>query len=282
MVTWVYIALAAHFLNAIAFVLDKYLLTTSVLRPFAYAFWVAILSSVVVVLIPAGIFLPDWFFLVNSFISGGTFFFALIFLYRAIQKTDVSIASTKVSSLSVAFAYLFSIFILGDSFSVNKLLAFGLVVTGVILLGKVGKRVWREAFLAGMLFGISLVTLKLSFDLSDFVNGFFWTRIGFVVTALAMLVLPSARKEVAYSFKASRASSKFIFLFSKGIAGTGFVLLDVAIRLGNVALVNALLGVQFVLIFALSFIFGRKIPALAEDDSGDLSIFVGNVLGFFR
>ena len=49
------------------------------------------------------------------------------------------------------------------------------------------------------------------------------------------------------------------------IAGLGFLLLDLAIQLGNVALVNALLGIQFIFILILSLILGGRVPALAED-----------------
>lgn len=265
--TWLYIALAAHFLTAIAFIIDKYLLAGPNIKPLVYAFWVAILSSIVFILIPLGIFVPDSFYLLIALTSGATFFLALVFLYRAIRRTDVSIASTQVSAMSVAFAYFFSIFFLGESFTVMNFVAFGIVIIGIILLGRTGQHVWREALLGGMLFGLSLVTLKMSFDLSDFINGFFWTRVGFVGTAVATLILPRTRKNIAESYWGTRVSSKFIFLLGKFFAGTGFILLDFAVRLGNVALVNALLGAQFIFIFLLALIVGLKVPKVAEDIS---------------
>lgn len=263
---WFSLALVAYFFNSIAFVIDKYLLSAAIPRPFAYAFWVAILSLPVVVFIPFGVQkIPDLAYLTIASVSGGTFFIALIYLYRAIRKTNVSIASTQVSVMSVAFAYALSVFLLGDSFSAVDAAAFAVLILGIILIGKTGQHVWWEAFLGGMFFGVSLVTLKMSFDLSNFVNGFFWTRMGFIGSALVTLPFPSARKEVFGSYARVRINSKFLFVLGKIIAGLGFLLLDLAIQLGNVALVNALLALQFIFIFVLSLMLGGKVPALAED-----------------
>lgn len=268
--TWLYIALTAYFLTAIAFIIDKYLLTSRRIRPFVYAFWVAILSSVVFILVPFGIFVPDPFYVLIASISGATFFLALIFLYRAIRKADVSVASTKVSAMSVAFAYLFSIFFLGDSFMTINLTAFGIIMVGIILLGRTGRNIWPEALIGGALFGLSLVTLKMSFDLADFINGFFWTRVGFIGTAVATLIAPKMRRDLFESYRDTHVSSKMLFLLGKLVAGTGFFLLNFAIRLGNVALVNALLGAQFVFIFFFAYIVGAKVPAVAEKVSASI------------
>lgn len=277
---WLSIGLIAYFLTAVAFLIDKYLLVGPARQPLAYAFWVAVFSAAVVIVIPFGVYLPGTLYLTIAFVSGTTFFFGLVFLYRAIRKTDVSVASTKVSVISVTFAYIFSVFLLGESFQLMDIATFGVVIAGIFLLGKTGRSIWSEAFLGGILFGFSLVTLKLTFDLSDFVNGFFWTRVGFFGAALAMLVSPSARREIFKSYRGSPLFSKFLFLVSKGVAGIGFLLIDIAVNLGNVALVNALLGAQFFFIFVLALIFGKKIPEIAENNDFDVLVrkFSGAVL----
>ena len=70
------------------------------------------------------------------------------------------------------------------------------------------------------------------------------------------------------------------------IAGVGFALLYMAIKLGNVSVVNALLSIQFVFIFLLALIFRNKIPGIAENIKGAVllkklsgMILVG--IGFF-
>jgi len=284
---WFYLAIVAYALNAVAFIIDKHLLSAPILRPISYAFWVGILSCVVVVLLPWGIYWVSFYYFLISFASGAAFFFALIFLYKAVKKTDISVVSTKVGVLGVIFTYIFSILILKDYFSGQDVAAFGFMTAGIIFLGKTGEKgIWLEALVSGTAFGISTVLLKLAFNLSTFLNGFFWTRLGLVGTALFILIHPSAHKEVFLSFKNSPHSSRFIFLGNKILAGIGFALLYVAIKLGNVSVVNALLSIQFVFIFLLALIFRNKIPGIAENIKGAVllkklsgMILVG--IGFF-
>ena len=268
MTLWFYLAIFAYALNAIAFVIDKYLLSAPVLRPISYAFWMGILSFVAILLLPLGVYWVNSYYFLVAFLSGGTFFFGLIFLYKAIKKTDISIASTKVGVLGVIFTFIFSVLILKDYFSNSDVFGLWLMVAGILLMGKTGKGVWREALMAGIGFGISTVLLKLTFNNSTFLNGFFWTRMGLVGVSFLVLIHSPTRKEILSSLKNSPHYSRFVFVLNKIVAGVGFGLLYVAIKLGNVSVVNALLGVQFVFIFLFALIFRNKIPGIAENLKG--------------
>lgn len=265
---WFYIAITAYALNAVAFVIDKHLLSVPILRPISYAFWVGLLSLAAILVVPFGVHWVGFYYFLIAFASGAAFFFALVFLYKAIKKTDISVASTKVGILGVIFTYIFSVLILGDYFSNRSIVALGLMVVGIFFLGKAGKGIWREALISGAVFGLSTVLLKLAFNQSTFLNGFFWTRMGLVGMALFTLTHPTARKEIFSALRESSHSSRFIFFVNKIIAGIGFALLYVAIKLGNVSIVNALLGVQFVFIFLLAVIFRNKISGISENVKG--------------
>jgi|SRR3989344_49812 len=266
---WIYLALGAYALNAIAFIIDKHLLSAPILHPISYAFWIAILSFAAIVVLPFGVYWVDYYYFLISFASGAAFFFALIFLYQAVKKTDVSVASTKVGVLGVIFTYIFSVLILKDYFSGSAVIAIGLMVAGTLFLGKTSsKNIWRDAIISGAAFGISTVLLKLTFNHSTFLNGFLWTRMGLVGMAVLTLIHPYVRKEVFSSYKKSPHSSRFIFIVNKIIASMGFALLYVAIKLGNVSVVNALLSVQFVFIFLLALVLGDKIPGVSENKKG--------------
>lgn len=262
---WLYLALTAYFINAVAFIIDKHLLSSPIPRPLAYAFGVSILSILAVVLIPFGVLWQGWGYFFIAFISGNAFFVALFFLYRSIKPSDVSVASTNVATLSAIFTYIFSALILKDRLAFNNELAFFFLVAGVFLLGLVKKNVFKHTLLSGILFGLSMVLLKWTFNASDFVNGIFWTRVGFVGSAFFVLLFSSARKEIWESYHNAPSSSRFLFILNKVIAGVGFLIYYYAIRLGNVSLVSALLGVQFVFVFVLAFIFRDKIPGISED-----------------
>lgn len=264
--TWLYLAIAAYALNAVAFVIDKYLLSKPILNPISYAFWVGILSLVVLVILPFGVFWVNSYYFLISFASGAAFFFSLLFLYKTIKKSDITTASTKVGVLGVIFTFILSVPILQDYFYGLDVVAIALMVAGILFLGKTsGKKVWLEALIAGIAFGISTILLKWTFNYGTFLNGFFWTRMGLVGMAFLALIQTPVRKEVVLSFKNSPHSSRFIFLVNKIIAGIGFALLYLAIKLGNVSVVNALLSIQFAFIFLFAFIFREKIPGISEN-----------------
>ena len=262
--SWLYFTLFAYLINALAFVVDKYLLVIHIPRPFAYAFWVAILSVFAVVLIPFGVILQSAGYYFVALSSGGLFFIALIFLYKAVKASDISVASTMFGVATAVFTYLFSVPLLGESISIINIVVIGTLVGGILFLGKVGGRIWPLAVTAGLLSGASFVLLKLSFNSSDFINGLFWSRVGFVGAAVASLVSGFARKEVFGSFRGARLRVGAMFVINKILAASGFLLLYYAIRLGKVSTINSLLGLQFLFIFILALLFRSKIPQIEE------------------
>src|SRR3989344_8140891 len=106
--SWLYLALLAYFINAVAFVTDKHLLSSRIQSPFSYAFGVSILSSFAFLLVPFGVNWQGYSYLVVSLVSGLAFFVALLFLYKTIIESDISIASTNVGTLTAVFTYIFS------------------------------------------------------------------------------------------------------------------------------------------------------------------------------
>ena len=287
---WLYLAILAYFLNAVAFVVDKYLLTSSLPRTFVYTFWVAVLSSTIVFLIPFGI---TWFglsYFLISLVSGIGFFLALIFFYKSVKLSEISVASAKTGAFTGIFSFVFSILILRETFSLNVLFAFFLLTLGIFFLSRVKKEKLKHSVVAGLFFGISFVLLKWTFNVSDFINGVFWTRVGFIIGALVSLFIASARKEIIAGTKGSKPISRVIFIVNKFIVGVGFLILYYSIRLGDVAIVNALLGFQFIFILFLVWVLRNKIPNLGENFQrtalvnkilGVVSIFVGFVILFY-
>lgn len=286
---WLYLALTAYFINACVFIIDKYLLANTIPKYYAYAFGVSILSLSSFILIPFGVSWHGSIYFLITIASGISFFVGLLFFYRSIKESDISIAATQVGTMSAVFTYILSILILRDTFHTLNFFAFLFLIAGIFMLGRIKKTFFLSAFFAGLLFGFYYVLLKLSFNLSDFVNGLFWTRIGFVGSAFASLFFSGAREEIKSAYKNAPNRSKSIFVINKFLAGVGFIILYFAIQLGNVSLVNALLGIQFVFTFILALILGRKFSSIKESLNmqilrsklvGLLSIVVGLLILF--
>ena len=263
--SWLYFTILAYLVNAVAFIVDKYLLLFHIPRPFAYAFWVAILSASAVVLLPFGVVAQSVGYLLISLASGGSFFVALIFLYKAIKASDISVASTMSGVATAVFSYFLAIPLLGEPTGVIGFTTIAMLIVGMLFIGRADNRIWPLAIWAGVFFGVSFVLLKISFDLSDFVNGLFWTRVGFVGAALVSLVFGPFRDDVFSSFKGAHPRVGAIFIGNKLLAATGFLILYYAIRLGEVSVVNSLLGFQFLFIFILALLLRSKIPRIEEN-----------------
>lgn len=263
--SWLYFTLVAYLINAVAFVVDKYLLSYRVPKPFAYAFWMAILSSVVVFIIPFGVSVQSAGYIAIALASGGAFFIGLIFLYNAIRASDISIASTMSGVATAIFSYLVSVPLLHESTDLSNIAVLMALISGMFFVGRVDRKVWSRAIWAGIFFGISFPLLKLSFDSSNFINGIFWTRVGFILVALLSLVFPRIRQEALWFARNTGSRTVTLFIGNKILAGIGFLILYYAIRLGEVSTINSLLGLQFLFIFIIAIFLRSKIPRIEEN-----------------
>ncbi len=263
---WLYLAIIAYFINAIAFIIDKSLLSESIPNPISYAFYVSILSAFVFLLLPFGIHVPPALNLSVAIVSGMSFFIALIYLYKSVKVIDVMEATSMIGVISAVATFILSTLLLSEHIAGHELVAFILLVIGTLLMSyfHLSSRVIIYVLVAGILFGFSYVTLKYFFTTTDFINGLFWTRLGMIGGAFLFLVNPDTRRQIAGSFSVSSPRSKFIFVFNKILAGAGFIILYYAIKIGSVVFVSAIQGLQFIFIIIIGAFLVRRMPMLFE------------------
>ena len=265
---WIYFALIAYLFNAFVSVIDKQLLSQSITKPVGYAFWVAVLSTPVLVLIPLGVRLPSLNYFLISLSSGATFFLGLIFLYKSLKPSDLPVIATKVGAWSALSTLVFSGIILKEYLVSFHALAFTFLVVGIFLLSYLGKGTLHHSIFSGVFIGLSSVLIKLAFNQSDFINGFFWTRIGFVLIALTVVFSKTIRADIVSFLKHSSQKSKSLLVLNKLLGSMASVSLQYSIQIGSVILVNALLGMQFVFILLFAVLLKRQIPAIRENLQG--------------
>lgn len=188
---WLLIAIIAHFLFAIVFTIDKFLLSKTVLKPVAYAFYVGLLEIFVLVLIPFGFSIPSGEQILASFIAGALFVYSLIFLYRAFQISEVSKIAPIIGGTIPIFIFFLTYVFLGERLVIKELIAFMMLVLGgaIILWPKKRKKIAdlpevfivrgiSIALLASFLMASSFVLTKYVYTYQPFINGFIWIRIG--------------------------------------------------------------------------------------------------------
>ncbi len=252
----------AQFLNAIVAVLDKHIIKNS--KPVVYAFYVSILSGIAIIMVPFGIVsIPDPIIIYLSLAAGICYLASILFLYDSLRISLPSEVIPVVGAVSAVSTFGFSYWILGVLLPDDFLLAFTLLILGMLFIShfEFTKKSFVYVVLSGVFFGASTVIIKKIFTLDDsFANGFFWSRMANVVVAMLLLLWPNNLKAIKKDLHHSPAKGKFVILNNKLLAGLAFICILFAIKLGDVSLVNALSSLQYVFLLILSLIFYKKIP----------------------
>ncbi|MDD5289767.1 MAG: DMT family transporter [Patescibacteria group bacterium] len=297
--SWFLVALIAYFLNAVAMTVDKTLLKKGGIKnPVVYTFYIAALGSVLMLfVIPFGFFVPAVITAIAALISGAVFAWALILMFDALGKDDATRVTAAIGGLVPVFVFILAWFVLEEAFSTRQIIAAVLLIAGAFLMSldfqthgalswlkkKLGlsqglilphirKALWL-ALPSAALFGVSHILTKFVYNNTTFLNGFIWTRLGSFVVVLLLLFSVKNRRDLKNSLKrnkkgkssAEQKKSGLRFLFGQACGGASALLQQYAIFLGSVALVNAVSGVQYAIVFILVIILTKTAPKLLKE-----------------
>lgn len=276
------IATIGYFLISLEAVASKFLLGAKIRSWKLYVFYVGLLSLLAFIFVPGFsllffgqsglVFFGVYPFFV-ALLSGITFFIYLALLYKTLSRTTASRAYVFSGAISLVTTYILAGLFLKERFSLLDILGMACLLVGgtiiaikvdVIRYPKAGKRKvkamesFSDAMLAGIFLGISLVLLKIAYDQSGFINGYLFSRLGVTVSTMVMMFFVGFRREVISEIskhgKKEKAGQFSAVVLTKILAGTGTLLVNGAIFIGSVTLVNALLAVQYLFTFVFSLI----------------------------
>lgn len=268
---WLLVVIGAHLLNAVAFLVDKFLLARTVPKPSVYAFFVGVLGAFTFVLLPFDFQIPTAAHAVLDLAAGATFILALLLFFTALKRGEASRIVPYVGGTIPIWTFLIAYLALGERLGRNELVAFAILVIGSALIARGGatrttrqRHAYTAASLAAICFAASTVLMKLIFLQQAFIPGFVWSRAGALLAAVAILFHGPSR--AAIFAPSDRPNGKLLGLFFGGqIAGAvGFLTLQYAVSLASPTLVNALQGVQYGFLFIITAVLGRTFPQLRE------------------
>lgn len=271
--SWILFTVVAQFLNAVVSLVDKYILTSKrVTRPIVYAFYVGAFS-----IFSLAIFLFSWIPIPHdglqipsisnlswptlgivsySIIAGFGFIIALATLFSAFMKADASDVVPVVGSVSAISTLFFSFLFLETSLTRNFIFGFVILVIGtmVVSLFRFHWKTMLFSVISGLSFGIHYVAVKKLFIATHFDNAYLWLNLGIVLASFVLLFLPHKDGSAHHEVKKTKLSSYILIFFKQIIASVSAFLLLKAIEFGDVSIVQALGGLQFVflIIFAIS------------------------------
>ena len=275
---WLVIAIIAHFIFAIVFIVDKFLLSKTVLQPRAYAFYVGILGIFALLLIPFGFTLLPAGQIAASLIAGVLFVLAILFFYKLIQLGEISRITPIVGGAVPIFTLILTYSFLGERLTGYQLVGFFLLVFGGVIMlwprkdrinpptGKASlTKKLTLAIIAALFFAGSFVLTKFIFMEQPFINGFIWIRLGGFLGAWLLFFWPGNRQIIFKTTETIKGRSVGLLVSNKILSALAFVLLNYAIFLGSVALVNSLQGVQYAFLLIVALFLSKKFPQILKE-----------------
>ncbi len=309
---WLFITIGAYFINAGVYVADKFLLSKKIHSSIAYAFYVGIWSIFnVVLLFFAPWWLPNLRELALDLLAGFLFLATLVFWYKALHQSEASRVVPIVGALVPLFSFILSFIFLDETLSRQQLLAFIILICGGVLISIKRTKVYlyqkvinrfREiigdiiggvparfqptgrllinSVTAAVFFAAYYVLMKYIYLGQPFIGSFVWSRLGSFLGVLLMLLVPDWRaliyKQQQGAWK--RPKNMIFFLTVRLLAAAAFIMINWAISLGNVAIINALQGVQYLFLFVIILLISNKYPKMLNEQLGG-GVFIQKLIG---
>lgn len=283
--TWIFLAAGAQFINAIVAILDKFIVSDEKLlpRPFVYAFYSCLVTSAWGLIYFLGFIpllgdlgVPQFKNVVTptiqvvgmSFLAAYTFFMALVSMYDGLKHADASDVMPVIGAVSAIATFAMGYVFLDVRLTHNFVWGIALLATGTFLVSQVRftRKVVLNTLHSGLFFALHYIAMKGLFLETSFDDGFFWSRVGFVLFALSLLLVPVYFQKITEQTKATSAKAGMLVIATKIFAGVAAFMLLKATDWGEVAVVQALDGLKFVFILIISVLVGRYLPVSAGEN----------------
>jgi drug/metabolite transporter (DMT)-like permease len=264
-------AIIAHGLVGISLVWDKILLKLPQTRDLVnYVFWLGFISILGLALIPFGFKWPALSIAALGVLTGILHLAAIYFYYAVLKAGEASETLAIMGGFSPIATMLIGEALLPKALGGWKLLGFAVLVSGSFVMFLSEELNLRKLLpgilLASGLFGLVNVLQKIVFNETAFVTGYVFFTFGTFLGAVFLLIRPSWRAEIFKSSGEAQPSARFWYFVNRFMSGLGSFLIFYAISLENPAVVDAIAGVRFVIIFLAVFLLTRLSPSILSEE----------------
>jgi len=280
-VSGVLIAVVAHGLVGISLVWDKVLLQRKGMQSLVtYVFWLGAMSILAVVLIPFGFHMPSWKPIAIAFAAACTDLAATYFYYAALKAGEASQELAAMGGFTPVATLLFGIPLLGAQLN-GQLAGFILMTAGSFVMFFGEKLPLRKMLprivAAAVLFGLATVLQKVVFNEAGFISGFVCYAVGMCVAAVMLLIPPSWRKQITHPAQRPQPRNRISYFMNRLMAGLGAFLVVVAVSRTNPALVEAISGTRYVVVFLGAYAITRWRPQWFKEDFTTRALLIKTV-----
>ncbi|MGZ4814177.1 MAG: EamA family transporter [Terriglobales bacterium] len=266
----VFIAVIAHGLIGISLLWDKILLK----RPrtknlYSYVFWLGAMSIFGIILVPFGYKSPSWTVIWIAFVAGVVHLVGVFFYYAALKRGEASETLAIMGGFSPAATAIIGFLVLSKQMTGWQLVGFALMCAGGFLMFWSDKyplkRLLPPVLLASGLLGLVNVMEKVVYNRTNFVSGYVWFTIGTFIGALGLLIRKSWRNQIFAASSQDTPRNRFWYFVNRFLSGVGSFLIFYAISLAHPAIVDAISGVRFVIIFVGAILLTKLKPRLLKE-----------------
>ncbi len=264
------IAIIAHGLIGISLLWDKILLKRrGTQNLYSYVFWLGAMSVFGVILVPFGYQSPSFTVIWVAFVAGVVHLVGVFFYYAALKKGEASETLAIMGGFSPVATAAIGFALLTKQMEGLQLLGFALMSSGgfVMFLSDQHplKRLLPPVLLASGLLGLVNVMEKIVYNQTNFVSGYVWFTIGTFAGALALLIPPSWRKQIFSESGQDTPSNRFWYFVNRFVSGVGSFLIFYAISLTHPAIVDAISGLRYAVIFVGAVLLTKLKPTWLKE-----------------
>lgn len=255
---WLLIGILAYFFLALSSLGDKIFLKGKQ-DPKTYVFYVGLLSGLVILIIP---FINCNSISIWPLLEGVVYIAALYTMYFALDRFEVSVVMPTLGGLQVVFIFFLSIiFFQIKEVSLRNIIALFALIIGTFLISfdkskaKIKSKELLFCTFSAFLFALDFILTKQVFNTHSFFEGLVYMRLTSFFIVFLFLLNKDFRRNI---FKIKKKNNKkLIFIFAQTAGAIGILLQSYAISLAsvfNLAILNALKGVQYVFLLILTFL----------------------------
>jgi drug/metabolite transporter (DMT)-like permease len=268
-----FVAIIAQGLIGISLVWDKVLLKNPGTKNLvSYVFWLGAMSVFGVILVPFGYNSPSFKVMWIAFVAGVVHLLGVFFYYASLKRGEASETLAVMGGFSPVATAAIGFALLSKQMSGAQLLGFALMTGGGFIMFFSERLPVRKllppVLLAAGLLGLVNVMEKVVYDQTNFVTGYVWFTIGTFVGALLLLVRPSWRKQIFAESGQDDPRNRFWYFVNRFVSGVGSFLIFYAISLTHPAIVDAISGVRYVVIFFGAYLLTRLRPQWLKESFG--------------
>jgi len=268
----VFIAIISNGLIGISLVWDKVLLKQPETQNLvSYVFWLGAISIFGLLLAPFGFHWPSMGIAALALCTGILHLAAIWFYYAALKRGEASQTLAVMGGFSPVATALIALPLLRHPYLARgHVLAFALLVIGgfvMFLSEKLNvRRILPAILLSSGLFGLVNVLQKVVFDHTNFVSWYVIFTLGTFLGSALLLVRRSWRMQIFVSSERAEPRSRFWYFINRFVSGVGSFLVFYAIDLAHPAVVDAISGVRYAVIFLGAYLLTQLRPQWLEEN----------------